>query len=67
MEPDCMDTIDSMVCEAHTVPEDDIDDEDNEVTYTPGLGTMMAAKRAPQCLPRAAQRGAITTEVIEET
>ena len=47
MEPDSMDTDDSMVCEAHTVPEDDIDEEDDEVTYTPGLGTMMAAKREP--------------------
>ena len=47
MEPDSMDTDDFMVCKVHIVPEDDIDEEDDEVTYTPGLGTMMAAKRKP--------------------
>ena len=49
MVPDSMD-IEVMVCEVHTVPDDeddDINEEDVEVTYTPGLGTMMAAKREP--------------------
>ena len=62
MVPDSMDK-DVMACEVHTVPDDEDDDiieEEVEVTYTPGQGTMMAAKREPPRVYPEQPRSAIT-------